>query len=93
MDDIWKSVCEARFIIADITDRNPNVMYELGIAHTVGKETILIHQSSGTTRFPFDISHIRIIDYQDTATGGAELRTKLSATISAVLQKLNASIT
>ena len=91
MSDIWKSICEARFIIADLSTRNPNVMYELGISHTVGEETILIHQKSGTDRFPFDISHFRIIDYQDTATGGAALRNKLEATIDSVLQKLSSA--
>lgn len=89
ISDIWKSICEARFIIADLSTRNPNVMYELGIAHTVGKETILIHQNSDQERFPFDISHFRIIDYQDSATGGEVLRTKLSDTIDSVLQKIS----
>ncbi len=59
MSDIWKSICEARFIIADLSNRNPNVMYELGISHTVGKETILIHQDSDGAKLPFDISHFR----------------------------------
>lgn len=88
MNDIWKSICEARFIIADLSGRNPNVMYELGIAHTVGKETILIHQTGGDNKYPFDISHIRIIGYEDTAIGGAELRNKLNSTVDSVLQKL-----
>jgi len=35
IQDIWKSICEARVIIADMTNLNPNVMYELGIAHTL----------------------------------------------------------
>lgn len=34
MDDIWQGIYAADFIIADITGRNPNVLYELGIAHT-----------------------------------------------------------
>ena len=88
MSDIWKSICEARFIIADLSKRNANVMYELGIAHTVGKETILIHQNMGSDRFPFDLAHFRIIDYQDNAVGGTELKNKLEGTIDNVLQKL-----
>ncbi|MFZ1425269.1 MAG: hypothetical protein WAS21_00695 [Geminicoccaceae bacterium] len=87
--DIWKSICEARFIISDITDLNPNVMYELGIAHTLGKETILMKQKDTSTKFPFDIAHIRIIDYQDTAAGGNALRVKLAATIDSVTEKMN----
>lgn len=93
MQDIWKSICEARIVIADLSNLNPNVMYELGIAHTVGKETILIHQNSGQTHFPFDVTHFRIITYTDTATGGKALQQQLSATIDTVLEKIRASIT
>ena len=42
VEDIWESICKARLIIADVTGRNPNVFYELGIAHTLGKESIVI---------------------------------------------------
>jgi hypothetical protein len=89
MSDIWKSICEARFIIADLSTRNPNVMYELGVSHTVGKETILIHQDTDGSKFPFDISHFRIINYQNSVTGGLSLKGKLEATIDSVLQKLS----
>ena len=34
----------ARLIVADCTDRNPNVFYEIGLAHTIGKPTILVTQ-------------------------------------------------
>lgn len=88
MQDIWRSICEARFIVADITGRNPNVMYELGIAHTIGKEVILIHQIGDDSRFPFDIAHMRVITYENTATGGDALRQKVGATIESVMQKL-----
>lgn len=89
--DIWKSICESHFVIADLSTRNPNVMYELGIAHTVGKETILIHQSDGAPNFPFDISHIRIINYENTAIGGNKLKDTLSGVIDSVLNKLSSA--
>ena len=86
MQDIWKSICEARVIIADLTNFNPNVMYELGIAHTIGKETILIYQSPDQdTKFPFDLSHIRRIQYKNTATGGKNLADHLSSMLESVL--------
>jgi nucleoside 2-deoxyribosyltransferase len=86
MQDIWKSICEARIIIADMTGLNPNVMYELGIAHTLGKETILLNQKSNEAlSFPFDLSHIRRIEYENTATGGQALKTNLEATLKTVL--------
>jgi hypothetical protein len=89
MHDIWKSICEARFVIADLTGRNPNVMYELGIAHTVGKQVIMIYQNDDQSRFPFDISHMRIIKYDNTAAGGSILRRTMDSTIENVLAKIS----
>lgn len=86
IQDIWKSICEARVVIADMTDLNPNVMYELGIAHTLGKETILLYQHQDTeNKFPFDLCHIRRIEYSNTASGGEDLKQKLLSTLQTVL--------
>lgn len=91
--DIWKSICEARFILADTTGLNPNVMYELGIAHTVGKETIIIFQQNGNqNKYPFDIAHMRRIGYQNTVTGAASLQRQLEGTIDHVLEKMEGNI-
>lgn len=85
IQDIWKAICEARLVIADLTRVNPNVMYELGMAHTVGKETILIYQKEEEIPFPFDLAHIRRIEYEDDATGGKQLERGLKATIENIL--------
>jgi hypothetical protein len=87
MQDIWKAICEAKIVIADLTNLNPNVMYELGIAHTVGKETIMITQNGDKEfKFPFDILHIRRIKYENTASGGKKLERDLKDTIKSILQ-------
>lgn len=91
IQDIWKSICESRFVIADISTLNPNVMYELGIAHAIGKETILINQEGSASKFPFDIAHIRILNYKNNAIGGKNLMAKLDAAITSVVAKLGAS--
>lgn len=85
IQDIWKSICEARLVIADLSGLNPNVMYELGIAHTIGKETILIYQRGGEVKFPFDLAHIRRIEYTNDALGGKNLVEELRATLTSVL--------
>lgn len=85
MQDIFKAVCEARIIIADITRLNPNVMYELGMAHTLGKETILIYQNEQVIKFPFDLAHIRRIEYENSATGGKKLENELKDVLRNVL--------
>lgn len=86
MQDIWKSVCEARLIIADLTGLNPNVMYELGVAHTLGKETVLIYRKDENIKFPFDLAHIRRIEYENTPVGGTKLVAELKATIQAIVK-------
>ncbi len=85
IQDIWKSICEARLIIADLSGLNPNVMYELGIAHTLGKETILIYQRGEGLKFPFDLAHMRRIEYANDALGGKNLVDELRATLESVL--------
>jgi hypothetical protein len=85
IQDIWKSICESRVVIADITGFNPNVMYELGIAHTLGKETILINQTSEDVKFPFDLAHIRRIEYLNDAVGGQKLAKELAQTLTEIL--------
>lgn len=59
---IWEKINQARFVIADCTGKNPNVFYELGIAHTIGKPVFLCSQK--TKDYPFDIATIRHFDYQ-----------------------------
>lgn len=48
-------------VIADLTDHNPNVFYELGVRHASKKPAILMIQSGQT--IPFDIGRQRVIQY------------------------------
>jgi hypothetical protein len=72
-NDIWKNISKARFLIADLTDRNPNVFYELGLAHALNKQVILLTQN--TDEVPFDLREIRYITYDSNNL--ASLRTEL----------------
>ena len=67
IEDIWESINKARFIIADLTGKNPNVFYEVGVAHTVGKDVVLTTQSIDDV--PFDLRHLRHIQYTYTPRG------------------------
>ncbi|HHT9116758.1 MAG: sigma-54-dependent Fis family transcriptional regulator [Planctomycetes bacterium] len=62
MQSVWESINRARFVIADLTGRNSNVFYELGIAHTLGKPVIIVTQSLDFV--PFDLRHLRCIIYE-----------------------------
>jgi hypothetical protein len=43
--DIWDNINKAKVVIAELSTRNPNVMYELGLSHAVGKQVIMIAQT------------------------------------------------
>lgn len=81
MEDIWESICTARVVVADVTGRNPNVFYELGIAHTMGKECVVLTQAPQDV--PFDITSRRYIHYD--ATKRAALRDRLERTLKGIL--------
>ena len=55
LDRIYNQIAKADIIIADMTGRNPNVFYETGYAHALGKPTILLTQHSDD--IPFDLKH------------------------------------
>ena len=57
MADIWKSLRCARIVVAELTDRNPNVLYEVGLAHSLGKPVIIITRNQDDV--PFDLKALR----------------------------------
>lgn len=62
LKDIIQPIFEADVIVADLTNLNPNVMYELGIAHALNKKTITITQDE-LSSLPFDLKQYRAKDY------------------------------
>ena len=73
----------SRVVICDCTDKNPNVFYEAGIAHTLGREVILIAQSKND--IPFDLGHLRYLPYEDNAKGREQLAEQLKQRIQTLL--------
>ena len=84
MEDIWSAINEAELVVADCTDKNPNVFYEIGIAHTLGKPTILLTQNPDDV--PFDLRHLRYIKYDFTPRGMKEFMSSLEDAIKKILQ-------
>ncbi len=82
LNNIWSGLYHCKFVIADCSDRNPNVFYELGIAHTLGKTVILLAQDIND--IPFDIRLRRIIVYSDNAKGIAILEEQLTEAIKSI---------
>lgn len=61
IQDIQNSIHNAKIILADVTGRNPNVNYELGAAHALNKEVIILTANSQDV--PSDYRHIKYIEY------------------------------
>lgn len=69
--DIWRGVTSSEVIIADLTDANPNVTYEVGLADAIGRRVVLIAQDDTV---PFDFHGHRLILYENTIEGGSSSR-------------------
>ncbi|GEM_PF-1507536 len=85
IEDIWNSINKARIIISDLTGKNPNVFYETGIAHTLGKEVVLLTQKLSDV--PFDLRHLRVIVYEFTPRGATKLEVDLENAINSIFKK------
>jgi hypothetical protein len=84
ISDVWSGIFGARLVIADCTGRNPNVFYEIGIAHTLGRQTVLITQREED--IPIDIRHLRYICYEYSAPGMKKFEQLLSSTIASSIE-------
>ncbi|MES9842784.1 MAG: hypothetical protein ABW134_19735 [Candidatus Thiodiazotropha endolucinida] len=74
---------ECEVVLCDVTGRNPNVNYELGIAHALQKPAIIITKDINDV--PFDYRHLRVVTYDQTKVDWAqELNTNISNTIEAL---------
>ncbi len=80
--DIQREIEQAEIVIAEITPANPNVFYELGYAHALGKPTILLAQRGA--QLPFDIRSFRVVFYNDTIGGKAEVERNLQNHLQAI---------
>jgi hypothetical protein len=58
---IYNQIAKADLVVADMTGQNPNVSYETGYAHALGKQVILLTKK--TEDIPFDLKHYPHIVY------------------------------
>lgn len=80
--DIQREIEQAEIVIAEITPANPNVFYELGYAHALGKPTILLAQRD--SELPFDFRSFRVVFYNDTIGGKTEVERSLRRHLEAI---------
>jgi len=76
IQDVFNLIYRSHIVVADLTGNNPNVLYEVGIAHTLGRDVVPIAQAP--TSRPFDIAHHRILGYVPDAHGLAAMCEQLA---------------
>jgi len=81
---IWTLLNESRIVIAEVSGSNPNVLYELGIAHTIGKPTVILRSNSDSD-VPFDVRHLRSIKYASSEPDLVELKAEILAALEALM--------
>ncbi len=82
--DIWTYTNKAKLIIADLSGKNPNVFYELGLAHALAKPAILVVESIDDV--PFDLRALRVLEYdKNDPNWGTILHNKIVRAIEEVL--------
>lgn len=83
IQDIFSEIRSASALVADVTGKNPNVNYELGVAHAFNKPVLIISQS--VADIPFDYGHLRAILYDtQSVTWVAQLSNKITNTLATV---------
>lgn len=75
IQEVFNLIFKSSFVIADLTGRNANVMYETGIAHTLGRDVVPIAQNVQSV--PFDLTHHRVLEYLPNEQGLRELKENL----------------
>ena len=80
IQDIFNLIFRAKIVIVDFSGKNPNVMYETGIAHTLGKAVVPISQT--LVDVPSDIQHHRAYIYLSNTEGLAALEQALTDRLS-----------
>ena len=81
IQDVFELIYKSSFVVCDFSGKNPNVFYEAGIAHTLGRIVIPIVQNESDV--PFNLRHHRHIQYLPNTEGleklAAELRKRIKA--------------
>ncbi|MFI5459920.1 MAG: hypothetical protein ACHRXM_31255 [Isosphaerales bacterium] len=79
---VWEGINKASVVIADLSGKNANVFYELGISHTLGKDVVLIARTDSD--IPFDLRQHPYHIYQASADGLERLCEALAIAVSQI---------
>lgn len=87
VQDVVSLIDRSSIVLCDCTGRNPNVFYETGIAHTLGREVILITQIAAD--IPFDLRHLRYVEYLSNGEGLNQLASRLHSRLTDLAQQVS----
>ncbi len=77
IQDIFSLIYRSFVVVCDFIGRNPNVFYEAGVSHTLGKHVIPLTQNASD--IPFDLSHHRYLQYLNNSEGCSRLQHELTS--------------
>lgn len=83
INDIINNLSGSTIVLAEISEKNANVYYELGLAHAFGKPTLLM--ATKGTSLPFDVGSHRTIFYENTIAGRTKLQNSLRHSLMSLL--------
>jgi hypothetical protein len=89
IEDILRGMGESEIVVVDVTGRNPNVFYELGIAHMLKDVEKVILLSQEIDSIPFDLRPFRHIVYSTKNDGLEKLGIKLKDAVRAVVGEIH----
>jgi len=85
MNDIWEGIRTSEILLAELTGRNTNVFYELGLAHAAGRPVVLVTQEIDDV--PFDLQGLRLLKYELHEPGwGVKLKGEITRALEEALQ-------
>lgn len=85
IQDVFSLIFKSFIVVCDFTGKNPNVFYEVGIAHTLGKHVVPITQSAND--IPFDLKHHRYLTYLNNGEGRINLNNELTSRFATLSEK------
>jgi len=85
IQDIYSLIYRSKIVVCDFSGKNPNVFYEAGIAHSLGREVIPIVQHPDD--IPFDLRHHRYIQYLNNAEGLQKLITDITPRLETLMSR------
>lgn len=78
---VMEQISKAELVIAELSGRNPNVFYEVGLAHLMKPNEAVVLLSRTMDDVPFDLRHLRLIIYENSSDGFQRLKTELEKTL------------